>query len=81
MASAIPLLLIVEVFIETGVVVQELLEVCAGVGTGIMDGKTGSGEGAAAPVAGNDDPVLPSIAGSCAKQNWLSNLQQLVERT
>ena len=41
MAFAIPLLLIVEVFIEIRVVVKELLQIRSAVGTGVVNGKGG----------------------------------------
>ena len=80
MANAIPLLLIVEVFIEIRVVVKELLQICSAVGAGIVDCKGRCGEVAATCVTGNDDPVLTAIIVFCPKQNGFSGFEQSVER-
>ena len=67
--------LIIEIFIECGVRIQELLQRRAGVGAGVMDGKCGSRQTAASREPGDDHPVLAAVGIFGAKKYGFSRFQ------
>ena len=70
--------LIVEILIEIGVQVQKLLQICAGIGAGVLDGKASGGYTLPAGEAGDDHPMLAAILICGTEQDGLTLLQKAV---
>lgn len=70
-----PTLLVIEELIKRRIHIQQLLQICPGIGTGVADGKSGRCQTASPGIPRDHHPVLTAIGIADAEQDRFSLLQ------
>ena len=70
-----PTLLVIEELIKRRIHIQQLLQICPGIGTGVADGKSGRCQTASPGIPRDHHPVLTAIGITDAEQDRFSLLQ------